>query len=335
MKIILLTTLLLLLCNTGFTQYYTQPNATIFDKFINQPQVEWAAYANDTVRFDKYNLNHVLIERLKRKEIKASLPIESGLSETNRIKFLLIDSIDNTLLSPLHRYVAVYDSDGNAIPSKTKIEQYDLDTSALTLSAITQIIYIENGKLKTYVPWVSPTVIPVVTSSGISLGYGNYFSSCFNYQYNYQPAKQNKISFLSQTKKIIRLDTSAGPARLKELYGRNLAETLWPYVLANKFTLYKAADDRKIKVSELNSSLVDNKIPVPVYDANGNVSSVVYTEPFNPNSFTRMELVQDWYYDHTKNIVFNKINAAYLYAKKRMPEEQPKEGTPILKIVFN
>jgi hypothetical protein len=222
-----------------------------------------------------------------------------------------------------------------AVPYK-RPEPYKVDLDPLSLTNITQIIYVDNKTLKTYVPWVSPEIIPVITSSGIYLGLNEYFSSCFNFKYNYRPAEKNKISFLSESKKMIRLDTIEVGNKLKELYGRNLIETIWPYILEGNIKVYSIDRNKKLTPKELQDTLIcPGRLPVPLYDSIGNISSyVILSEDLSPKFFTAIELVQEWYYDHTTNIVFNKITEAYLYAKKWFESIQEKDPSPILKIVF-
>ena len=116
-----------------------------------------------------------------------------------------------------------------------------------------------------------------------------------------------------------------------------MIETLWPQILANKFTIQTIENNKKITSNQIKTGLINTtKMVVQVYDSNGNVTGqLVKEDPISPNVFTTIELVQDWYYDATGNIVFNKIKEAILYAKKWTVDGQDKEISPILKIVFN
>jgi hypothetical protein len=297
------------------------------------PSIEWAAYANDTIRFEKSNLNKILANRLAKKEIKVSLPIYSGIPEANHINFSSKSLIDER---STYRTIATASAQ-DTMNIRYSIIKTEIDFDSPTITDLTQIIYIENKTLKSYIPWVSPRVIPITTSAGISLGMNDYFSSCFNFKYNYQPGQQNKISFLSQTKKIIRLDTIEIENKLKELYGRNLVETLWPYILQGNIKAYSFEKNKELNPKETRDTLVNTaRLPVPLYDSIGNISSyIIPSENLSSKVFTAIELVQGWYYDHTKNIVFNKIKEARLYAKKWVGDVQDKEASPILKIVFN
>ena len=55
-----LTILLLLVSNLSFAQTNSRQEPSQFDKFINLPQLEWAAYLTDTIRFTDPPLNKLL-----------------------------------------------------------------------------------------------------------------------------------------------------------------------------------------------------------------------------------------------------------------------------------
>jgi hypothetical protein len=331
MRIILI--LLCFILNQVKAQH--QPIPTQFDKFINQPSIEWAAYANDTLRFEKTDLNKLLIRRFSKNEIKSSLSVYSSIEEANHISYLLKPQLDSLVLYTFGCTMPVLDSNGITVGIKIKSpEPYIPDTLSLGLTDITQILYIENGKLRSYIPWVSPRIIPIATSTGISLGNSDYFSSCFNFKYNYQWYNQDKNLFLSHTKRILRVDTVEVENKLKELYGRNLVETLWSYILENKYALYLPENNQKLFADDITTDLIE-KLTVPIYDSLGNATGKFVKQPINPKIFTAAELEQDWYYDYTRNIVFNKIKALHLYAKKWTPKSNTAKSSPILKIVFN
>ena len=326
-----LTVIIILAGNISIAQSPTEQKATQFDKFINRPEIEWAAYINDTIRFEKTNLNKILLERLAKDEIKASLPAGSGNEEANHIRYQKKKEIDRIKFHV--NEVAAFDSEGNMIGVKYVVPRFD--TASFTLTHATQILYVEKGRVKSYVPWVS-AMIPVVTSSGIYLGDGDYFSSCFNFQFNYIAGKQNKIRFLAQSRRMLSLDSFDIRSKLKELYGRNLVQSLWPYILKNRFVLFDVGKNNILKAEELDFYLVnEQKITVPVYDVDGNVTgSKPVSQPLSPDVFTKAELIQNWFYDQTRNIVFNYCMEMILYAKKWTSTGEEPEASPILKIVF-
>jgi hypothetical protein len=329
-----ITILLSILGNQILAQH--QPIPTQFDKFINQPSIEWAAQANDTVRFEKYDLNKILLLRLVKNEIKASLPTYSGISDANHIGYISKDSIDKMLLYPAC-ILPIYDSSGLTIGNKEKMEPYKIDTFAYTLTDITQILYIENGELKSYIPWISPRIIPVSTSMGVLLGNSDYFSSCFNFTYNLKSDKQNKKIFLSQTKRRIRLDTIESGNRLKELYGRNLIAALWPYVLNGKLPIFSIGKNKRLDSDKLDSFILSKDAAHRfLYDTAGiKIGEEYYNEAPLQFYIKEVELIQNWYYDYNENLVFCKIPELVIFSNHWMDGHETKESSPILKIVFN
>lgn len=330
-----LTVIIILAGNISFAQHPTQQIPTRFDKFILSPDIKWAAYINDTIRFESPNLNKILISRLTKNEIKASLTPYNA-AQADQVKFLNKKDIDNERLYPNYTPVPQIDSMGNRLPDiKREDLKMKIDAGAFTLTDVTQILYIVKGELRTYVPWVT-TMFPVITSFGLYLGDGDYFSTCYNPDHTYRPGKKNRILFLSQSIKRIRLDSFDVKSKLKELYGRNMVQTLWPYILENRFEMVDMENNKPVKAEELDASLVTGrKILVPVYDADGKQTGAsIEKEPLLPDQFSSVELIQDWYYDQTKNIVFNITRELYLYAKKWTAEGEAKEPSPILKIVF-
>lgn len=328
-----LTVAFIVLCSISFAQPARKANQ--FDKFIANSSVEWAAYVTDKFRFEKDSLNKQLLTRLSKKEIKASLPVYYGINDADNIAYLSRDSIENIILYP-SCILPQYDSNGNAPGFNREDFRDHVNIDSLVFTNITQILYIEKGKLKSYVPLVSP-MRPVKTSQGVYLGDGDYFSTCFNFKYNYQPRKKSKYFLLAETTKKVKPDSVDNINKLKELYNRNLVETLWPYILEGKIEAFSVEPNTKLKKEEINKYLLNKtRIPVPTYDSAGTVSGFILPQlDFGPEEFTEVELIQDWYYNPTDNIVFNKIKAMYLYAKTPVADEEEQRSAPVLKIVFN
>jgi Gliding motility associated protein GldN len=309
-----------------------KPEPTQFDKFVNKPKIVWAAYASDTINFANAGLNIMLLNRLGKKEIKASLPIESRTSGSNQIRYITLDQIDNTFYGDNEDLVM--DSSGNVVIQKRAIPKKD--SSNFKLTEVTQILYTEKGILKSYVPFVTPT-LPVFMSTGTYVGERFYFTTCFNKRYNYKSRKKNKVIFLSQTKKMIKLKPAEPSDNLKEMYGQNLLETLWPNVLKNEIAAFSIDNNRKLKPEELDISLTyEMPVLAPIYDSTSVSTVVAYkvvADAINPKRFTDVELVQDWYYDHKKNKVFSNIKEMVLYLSK-FDKKEDKIPVPVLKLVF-
>jgi hypothetical protein len=319
-----LTLILLLTNHFSFAQNKTHP--TPFNKFVNGPGIEWAAYASDTVNFTGADLNNLLLKRISKNKIKASKPVESRTDEANKITYSPLDSIDQAFYGD--RIDILMDSTGTQYFLKHEIPEKD--SSNFKRTEVTQILYIEKGKLKSYIPFITPT-LPVYMSTGGYIGERFYFTSCFNYTYKTNLRNKSKLIFLTQTKKIIKLDAAEPTDRLKEMYGNNLLKTLWPYVLDDKIDAFYPGSTRKLKTEELNVSLAYNEpLLMPMYDDTGNiVGYTVIADPIDTKKFTDVQLLQDWYYDHKKNKVYSNIKEMLLYLKK-----DDKEPVPVLRLVL-
>ena len=318
-----LTLIFLFASQNLFAQNKPQP--TQFDKFVNKPGIEWAAYASDTVNFTSAGLNNLLLKRISKNEIKASKPVESRTAETDKITYCPLDSIDQAFYGD--RIDIMMDSTGTQYFMKREVPEKD--SSNFKRTEVTQILYIEKGKLKSYIPFITPT-LPVYMSTGKYIGERFYFTSCYNYTYNNKPRNKSKLIFLMQTKKMISLATTQND-QLKEMYGQNLVEAIWPHVLKNKIDVFAIKDNWKLKREELDISIAVNEpILVPIYDSAGNVISYVVTsKPVDMNRFTDVQLVQDWYYDHKRNKIYSNIKELILFLKK-----DDKEMAPVLRLVF-
>ena len=324
------TAIFLLLSNISLAQLPTQQRATQFDKFINKPKIEWAAYASDTFNFNNGQLNVLLLKRFTANKIKASLPVESRTNQTNKINYKPIDSVNNIILYQPDDYVM--DAEGNTILKKNPLQK--IDSATFKITETTQILYIEDGTLKSYIPFVTPT-LPVFMSTGTYIGERFYFTSCYNYKYKYKSRKKNKLIFLQQTSKRIKLGTADTNNELKTLYGKNMLETLWPSVMENRFAVFTIDSNKQIDPKDIESRLgFMQPLILPLYDSTGTIYEFkVLGTAFNTNQFTQALLLQYWYYDETKNIVFNKIKEMILYISKRN-NNGLEEPVPVIKLVF-
>lgn len=302
-----LIVIFLLISNNSFAQFKPQP--TQFDKFVYKPKIEWAAYASDTFSFAGFN--NLLLGRFHKKQIKASLPVESRTAGSNKIKYVTIDSIDKVF----------FDED---------TDHKKIDTAEFKITEVTQILYIEEGKLKSYIPWITPTV-PTYISTGTYIGERFYFNTAYNYKYNYKPRKRTKPVFLGQTKKMVKLDEPAN--KLKEMYGRNLLEIIWSHIPGTGTTLYTADGIYKLDPGIINITDGHKQLqPVPVYDSasKSTINKFIVAEGETvTGQYTHVQLLQDWFYDQKKNIVFSYISEMYVYLK-----EADKNAAPVFKLVF-
>jgi hypothetical protein len=317
--------ILLLPGSVVLAQKNTRP--TPFDRFVNKPGIVWAAYASDTFNFNDKSFNYLLLNRFAKNEIKASLPGESRTNEVHNIKYISKDAIDVNFYGS--RIDTVMDESGNPVNIQRPVPQ--IDTAEFKITEVTQILYIEKGLLKSYIPFVTPA-LPVYLSTGRYIGERLYFNTGYHYKYNGKPRQKNKLVFLSQTKKMIRFDADQKTNELKSMYGNDLIKSLWPYVMQNKIPAYAVDKAERLKPEDLNMGLVKTwPIICPVYDHNGSVVKYqVVPVEVDPGKYTSALLIQDWYYDHKKNKLYSSIKEMILYIKK-----DDKDPVPFVRLVLN
>lgn len=322
-----LTAFFAILCQVSFSQKIYR--SFQFDKFIAKSSIEWAADASDTFNLSNSNLNITLLNRLKNDEIKASVAEVTKKNTAYHLRYSSFNEIFSSYYFP-HSY-PLYDSLGRVIEEDRTIPE--VDPLKFKYTEITQVLYIEKGVLKSYVPMVTPT-LSLYLSTGKYIGETFYFTTAFNLKYNYKPRKRDKIVFLQQTKKELKFSDSKN--NLKEMYGANLMETLWPSVVSGKIKLYNVASGKEVSLTSFNMPQEHNAlVSSPVYDSVNVVFKYeTVIKSAKPTDFTAAVLVQDWYYNESRNIVFNKIKEMHLYMNNAEPETNSPPA-PVLKLVFN
>jgi hypothetical protein len=308
-----------------------------FTKFVENSSIEWAADASDTFRFNHPNLSLLLRERLNKGTIKGSIGEFDADFEKRKIatKENILDRI-----AP-NRIVNIMDADGNITRTVIEAEspllssQY-FDEITQNLIEVKQVLYIQSGRLQSYTPWVT-TKFSVYTSNGNFIGVANGFSTGFHTSRN-KVALLKKAMPLGTTKTMIRLDTALPQKMLKQLYGRNMLQTIWPQFSKKTYQIYRVDSNQLIPFSAINNGLVNDEIlHIPVSDSLGNISSRTITQnsfPLELSSITAIELEQEWYYHSKKNQVFNHITTLILYARKWKNGHQEAVASPLLKIIL-
>ena len=312
-----LTLLFLLLCNYSFSQMEGFRSPTKFDKFINLEKIQWAAYAKDAISFDKYNLSDELYKRFQRGEIKITGPLSrDSLMAGNRIIYLDNKELEQKSFAP--------GSDANSKPTNR------VDSNSSKLINVEQIFYVANGKLYSYVPWVSPR-ISVYTSRDWFIGTTEYFSSGINPKYNFKSSKRDKLIFITSTKRKILIDSLPRRDMLKQLYGINMLDAIWKGVVNGQNEIINLSTGQKTSFYNLKFYDFTGTVDVPVYDSMGNITGHK-TEgvPVKAAQLDQVEITQNWFYNYTKNMVVNSIPDITLFIRNYYGER-----IPFIKIIFN
>ncbi|MFN0083170.1 MAG: hypothetical protein ACKVOM_11700, partial [Ferruginibacter sp.] len=206
-----------------------QTNSTIsktkFNKFIEKPSIEWAIYHNDKLQTDSPDLKNILLTKAKEKKIKIFAPMGFLTQDEKTINYINYDDIKNRTDD-----VIINGPLGEASIYKKQTEIPELEPKGLM--NLNQILFVEEGKLFSNVNRVSP-IIQIITPSGIYLGNAEYFSTALNTNPRAQKSKKDKIIFLKSTSTTIAIDSINKNDRLKETFGHNLIETLWPHIVSN------------------------------------------------------------------------------------------------------
>ena len=324
------TLLLLLIVSTKIIAQNEPRIETPFNSFTKLPTVEWAVRANDTLVCLKPDISKILVDKILKSTIIAASYLEEDLPREIKIKNITNEEIRMLLSNRPACELPIFDSNGN-FPIVIKQREEDKQEYKNDLIKVYEKQFIINGKLNSTISYVS-IIKDVITPQGIYLGKLEIFSTAFNKKNNYSPSPKDKIIFLTKTERELFVDSIKKENKYKETFGRNMVETLWPYVLANKLNVYSVATGKLLTLKEINSELIGNtSVIVPVYDSVGNATSKTIDKyPLQPNIFTKVIINQTWYYNDTKNIFFNKIPDIILYSKF----VGEKELKPILKISF-
>jgi hypothetical protein len=136
---------------------------------------------------------------------------------------------------------------------------------------------------------------------------------------------------------MISLKTTQKTDQLKEMYGKNLVEAIWPYVLKNEIDAFAIDQNLKLKPEELDITLAYNQpVITPIYDSTGSsiITFKVIADPIDPGRFTDVQLIQDWFYDHKKNKVYSYITELVLYLIK-FNKKEDEAPVAVLRLVLN
>ena len=326
--------LLLLFISTNiFAQYEPRFDTRIetpFNSFTKLPSVEWAVRANDTLVCLKPDISKILVDKIMKSKILTSYFFDFDSKEELKIKFTTKNQnmqilLDDALIEPL------FDSDGNLVENSIK-KRVDNKRDIIKGSIrFYEKLYISEGNLSSYISHVA-ILANAMTPGGTYLGEADLINTAFNKKYNYSPSQKDKTFYLTKTQREFFVDSIKKGNKYKETFGRNMVETLWPYVLANKLKVYSVVTGKLLNPKDINSELIGNPtLIIPTYDSEGNATTKKLEKyQLYPQIFPKVIIKQTWYYNDTRNIFFNKIPEIILYSKLSGEEELK----PVLKISF-
>lgn len=310
-----------------------------YTRFIEKSNVLWAQDVTDTFRFTNPNLSLLLRQQLAKEKIKVAV-VEPGSSRIPDIRFVKKMDVIQTIAP--NREVQVVDAEGNNAGIVREAEDpllssryFDWETHAKL--EVAQVFYVQCGRLKSYVPWVSPKYT-ITTSWGERLGIANAFSTAFGTSRKFSSRSKKKAQLLGTHTQTIRMDSAGSATMLKQLYGQNLAQALWPHLGKKYYQLRLPGSNEAIPFSKINQTLIEeNPVAIPVYDAEGNVTTkgivLQESQPLDLRQITAIDIVQDWYYVARTNRVYSTVSEIVLYAIRSKAGVSDAGASPILSIV--
>lgn len=319
---------------------------TYFDNFTKNPGIEWAGWRLDTVHFTNINLSEMLRKKYEQNKIKVCIP--EGIGDYAPCCMHYASKCEIKWGPHCDSKMPIFDSLGNVV-KKTKEEQLKddefipqnnfTDSAVFNLLNVPQLFYIENNKLKVFIPYVI-TMRLITTSQGVNLGPAYYFAAGFNFNRLRTGVIKDQVIFIGQTTKNVKSDSmfiGYQTYQVKQLYEKDLIKTLWSLILNHKIKMISPTTNQLLSMDKLNDILnTGDKIPVPFYDSTGTITSKGYFYPDKilPTVFKEIQINQQWYYNETKNIVFCNIPEIILYAPLSKNGEYEKESSPVIKILF-
>jgi len=280
--------------------YSIAPN--IYNSFTNNPNISWAAHFDFSYSFlncpyKKYpGIYDYLIDNQKKGIIKSYKINECNNCGDDSI-------VDNRKLEHQLFYSEI-----------NYPQQNDNGIDSLKEIYFDQTLAIEKHHLKSYITAAGPE-FEVSNSLGMLLGI-SYQALCSINRSKITKDKKDVITFLKTTDVFYNEDSLAysNITNIKTTYGMNLVTTLW-YDLSKGYN--KIVD---LKTNKIINPLyvwnypIDGFIQVPQYDSVGNnIGFSLRNGPAARSYISKIAIRQEWYYNSTKNIFFNKIKEADVY----------------------
>jgi len=330
MRKIILCGLFLFLTATGFTQHAHLP-------FVEKSSIKWAAYANDTFRFTELNLNLFLRDQLVNNKIEARL---TDYDHNTQIK-VTVDSVKERI-SP-NKILKVIDNTGNVVNEMVAAQNqlYDdryFNPFTNNLVDIQQVIFVEDGRLRSHIAWVSPMYF-VVTSMGMELGISNAFQTAFNSNPTIKKKWKKKALYLGKSSKKYMLNLlTAGTPLLKPMYGKNLLEAIWPYLGKKDMLLQDPSSLTMLSIKDISMFLLDSSVvEVPVYNEKGAIIEYKKTDlkdiPIPLTNVPFVMLEQEWFYISSQNKIYSNILSIECWSNKTHQGKVDELPAPFLKII--
>jgi hypothetical protein len=279
-------------------------------KFLKKSDVTWAAYNSDTVRFSAPNLSLLIRQQANVGKIKVAVP---NIDKHNYIdKQVPLPELSNSEL----------------LSTKTFGEENN------SLLYAEQFLYFNKKQLRSHVSWVSPAK-KIFTLQGVYLGNSYIFNAFHNTSGTIRKSTRRKAISLGTTS-IILTDSSLNGEMIKQWFGETFAVALFHTLSSDDIEIYTIDPMKKINYSELDSVRLDDyRLETPKYNIFGELMGGGFQDHrLDPKDFTKASILQQWFYDPKKQIVFNDVKEIVLFAKKIKDGQPEANPSPVLRIVY-
>ncbi|MFC4261693.1 hypothetical protein ACFOWM_02275 [Ferruginibacter yonginensis] len=319
--------ILFLLC---YNIAVAQVSKTTVNAFVEKPTVQWAIYY-DEVKLKNEALSKQLLFDYKATKLRCFDPITNGNKLENKITYY--DKLTLKNLETKFTEVLKQVDENNDVVETTTLANDHFEAYIQNNAIITQqILYVENGRLQSKVTRASITK-NIITPSGNNLGEAAIVSFANN-STNKTKQPTDKIIDVGVTKITLLNEDLAANYYIKKMYNQPLIDVLWPYIENNKIKCYDMQENKLLKFPLIpdKNDLKLEVVNIPTYDSLGNLFIKKVFSNVNEKSFNKIAIEQQWYYNATQQIFYNKVVAAYLYFNDINKNET--YDKPLLKIVF-
>jgi hypothetical protein len=279
-------------------QYGRQPYP--YNAFVQRADISWACESYNTWSFDEkksgkdLSIHQYLVNAQKSGVVKSYLNNDFAADEISKWKKKTVKD-----------YYVEVDKKYN----DQRLTDFDNSTSLVEFH---EIFYLQHYQLKSQVVSAAPQ-LKVFSSSGLYIGNTITSFSSVHYGLAQKQNKNDKIIFLGSTDKTFSFDSLEITLGLKKSYNMNVSLALW-YGLSKG--LNKVVD---LKTSKLiPPAAIMNYAAFDSVDAASNtdtlsVANRIITGAPAYNYFSDITLLQDWYYNKTKDFFYTRIRKAFLH----------------------
>lgn len=302
-----------------------------YNAFTEKQTIQWAAYGTTSITTPTPLFSKLIIQKIKAHKTKVYQVVDDGSVEENELIPFSKNGVDSFFMN--NEDIRI---DSNGIEEKIFTLNTLTDDILRNELKVHQILYVENGILKSHITRVSP-LIEVKLKSGLRLGKAEFFSTALSNITNNIDLKTESNTNLGTTKTLFTADSLPITQTLKTTFNNNLIETLWSKIESGVVKIYLNNNKKSTTLQQINEgNLMDLPIiNIPIFNEVGTLSKTKKLFiPLKPSLFKKVMIIQQWYYNEQKNILTNKIVELTIYLSEKMLQEAELKNENFLRILF-